>query len=308
MTVHISLMTLIYIIIFFIILYLIYSSLIDTFFSNKGIVSYNVLMNNFIQKISKGNYFMNYGYWSKSDMNLLDANKELVNLILEKSGLLEEKNVKILDVGCGYGEQDFEWAKKLDSTNQITAIDISTLQIKLASDKCKRAKLDSRLFFEECDALLIDKKFVENEFNTVISVESAFHYSDRPKFFKNVYNILDNKGTFIISDIILNKNYKPGLINSSFLRTFSDILHIPKSNHIQLNEWNKSILDSGLKIIETIDITDKTFNPYYKNFFKEYIKNYNLPDFFASILYNYFSYVQPFSYVIVVCKKNIIEL
>lgn len=307
MTVHISLMTLIYIIIFFIILYLIYNSLINICLSNKGIISYDILMNYFIQKVSKENYFMNYGYWSNSDMNLLDANKELVNIIFEKSGLLEKKNVKILDVGCGYGEQDFEWIKKLDSTNKITAIDISRLQINIASDKCKRAKLDSRLVFEECDALQINKKFIKNEFNTVISVESAFHYSDRPKFFKNVFNVLDNNGTFIISDIILNENYKPGLINSSFLHTFSNILQIPKSNLIQLNEWNKSVLDSGLIIVESIDITDKTFNPYYKHFFSEYIKNYNLPEFFASILYKYFSYVQPFTYVVVVCKKNIVE-
>ena len=292
MTIHISLMTFIYVIISLIIIYTLYSLLISFLFSKDGNISYHTIMNNCIQPISNGNYFMNYGYWSNPNMNLLDANKELINIILEKSGLLDKKNVNILDIGCGYGEQDFEWIKKLDPSNKITAIDIS-----------KKKKLDSRLVFEVCDANNIDIKFMSNSFNTIMSVESAFHYSDRPKFFKDIYNILDNNGTFIISDIILNKDYKPGLINSSFLRTFSDILHIPKSNLIQLSEWNKLINDSGLEIVETIDITDKTFNPCYNYYFKEYTKYYNLPDCFLSVLYTYFKYIQPFSYIIAVCKK-----
>ena len=305
MTLHFSFMFFIYMFVFAVILTCVYRTIIDTWLSKNGIISYDYLLKNFIQVVSKNNFFMNYGYWSSPEMDLLQANKALINLIIEKSGLIEKNNVKILDVGCGYGEQDFEWANILHESNIITAIDISKTQINLAQEKCKRSKLDSRIFFEHTDALFINKKYANGEFNTVISVESAFHYSDRKQFFKAVYDVLEENGTFVICDIILNDSYNGGILHRSLLRTFSDFLHIPKINLIKGKEWEKNLLDSGFKIIESINITDKTFNPYYKNFFDKYIENYSLPSYISNGLYGIFSYLQPFSYMVAVCKKNI---
>jgi cyclopropane fatty-acyl-phospholipid synthase-like methyltransferase len=248
---------------------------------------------------------MNYGYWNTSD-TLLKANKSLINLILEKSRLLDKKNVKLLDVGCGYGEQDFEWISQLDPSNKITAIDISDTQIKLAKEKCIRSGLQTRLFFDKGDAMLINKKFANKEFNTILSVESAFHYSDRIRFFQSVYDTLEDNGTFVICDIVLQDNYKPGILNSGFLHIFSDFLKIPSQNLIRSSEWEKSIKDTGLEIVECIDITDKTFKPYYNNFFHKYMENTGMPSIIASTMYNFFAYVQPFSYKVAVCTKLIV--
>jgi ubiquinone/menaquinone biosynthesis C-methylase UbiE len=243
-------------------------------------------------------------YWRLNYKDiLLKANKSLIHLILEKSELLGKNNVKILDVGCGYGEQDFEWITKLDPTNTITAIDISESQIKLAKEKCIRSNLESRLFFEKGDAMLLNKKFADKEFNTILSVESAFHYSDRPRFFQAVYDTLEENGTFVMCDIILNDMYTPGILNSIFLRIFSDFLNIPSQNLIKSNEWEKTITDTGLKIVECIDITDNTFKPYYNNFFHKYMSYYGIPSVLATSLYNFFAYTQPFCYKVIVCKK-----
>lgn len=305
MTIYFSFMTFIYIFVTLCIIYYIYTSILYTFFIKDGQVSYDIFMKYFIQVVSKENFFMNYGYWKTSD-TLLKANKSLIHLILEKSGLLEKKHMKILDIGCGYGEQDFEWISLLDHTNTITAIDISDTQIKLAKEKCKRSNLESRLFFDKCDAMLIHNKFANKEFNTILSVESAFHYSDRPRFFQSVYDILDNNGLFVICDIMLDNNYKPGILNGSFIRTFSDFLKIPSQNLIRSNEWEQSIKDTGFKIVECIDITDNTFKPYYNNFFYKYMENTGMPSIFAKTIYTFFAYVQPFSYKIAVCTKSIV--
>jgi ubiquinone/menaquinone biosynthesis C-methylase UbiE len=219
---------------------------------------------------------------------------------------LKKKNVKILDVGCGYGEQDFEWISQLDPSNKIIAIDISDKQIKLAKEKCIRSSLESRLLFDKCDAMLINKKFANKEFNTILSVESAFHYSDRPRFFQSVYDTLEDNGTFVICDIVLQDKYKAGILNSGFLRIFSDFLNIPSQNLIRSSEWEKSIRDSGLEIVECIDITDNTFKPYYNNFFHKYMENTGMPCIIASTMYKFFAYVQPFSYKVAVCTKSIV--
>jgi ubiquinone/menaquinone biosynthesis C-methylase UbiE len=302
---HISFMMFIYLILGITLAYFIYNSIITTWFVKGGVVNYDTFLKYFIQVVSKDNYFMNYGYWQPGIDTLYKANNNLVNLILEKSGLAsaEIKGQKILDVGCGYAVQDFQWLKTIDPTNHITAIDISESQIQMAKEKCKRSKLDSRLDLQCCDAMHIDKKFAANEFDTVLCVESAFHYPDRPAFFRGVNEVLKDGGRFVICDLTLSDDHVPSLMNGMFLRTFSDFLHIPKSSLIKSEVWKQSILDAGLVIEEYMDITDKTFGPYYNNTFHLYMKNAGIPSTIATIIYDIFMYLQPFSYRLAVCKK-----
>jgi ubiquinone/menaquinone biosynthesis C-methylase UbiE len=248
---------------------------------------------------------MNYGYWTPGVDTLYKANNSLVDLILEKSGLAsaETKGQKILDVGCGYAVQDFQWLKTIDPTNHITAIDISESQIQMAKEKCKRSNLDSRLDLQCCDAMHIDKKFAASEFDTVLCVESAFHYADRSAFFRGVNEVLKPEGRFVICDLTLSDDHVPTILNGMFLRTFSDFLHIPRSSLVKSEVWKQSILDAGLVIEEYIDITDKTFGPYYNNVFHLYMKNTGIPSTIATIAYDMFMYLQPFSYRVAVCKK-----
>lgn len=294
---------LLYLFIIFCIIYVIYAFVVDYYFLKDGHIDYDIYLKNFIQIVSKDNYFMNYGYWDTAD-TLLKANTALIHLILTKSGVQGKKHMNVLDVGCGYGEQDFNWMPLLDVTNRLTAVDISDTQIAFAKEKCKTLG-ESRLFFDQCDAMLLNKKFAKNSFHSVLSVESAFHYSDRPQFFQAVCDVLKENGTFVICDIILHENYKPGLWNGLFLRVFSDFLKIPSCNLIKTNEWETTIKDSGLEIVECIDITDKTFKPYYHNFFHKYMEHYGMPSSIASRIYDFFVYVQPFSYVVAVCKKPV---
>ena len=49
--------------------------------------------------------YMNYGLWDNNTNNLEEANKNLCSFIFNKAKL--SNNLSILDIGCGYGEQDF---------------------------------------------------------------------------------------------------------------------------------------------------------------------------------------------------------
>ena len=305
-SIHVSIMSVFYTIIALLVIYYVYHNIIQTWFVKDGVVNYDTFFKNFIQFVSKENYFMNYGLWDTGIDNLQAANKALVKFLIEKSGLQEQlhSNQRILDVGCGYGEQDFEWLKHIDETNHITAIDISEGQIKIAAEKCQRSNLDSRLVFEKGDAHLIDKKFATDEFDVVMSVESAFHYHDRPRFFRGVSEVLKPGGTFVISDIILNDEYEPTFLNGCFIRLYSDFLNIPGANLIKMDAWKKSLEDAGLRINECIDITDKTFIPYYERTFKTYMENGGyIPKWIVRISLEVFKTVQPFAYKVAVCKK-----
>jgi erythromycin 3''-O-methyltransferase len=301
--VHISFMTLIYIIIFLVLLYIGYTNLINTWFVKNNRVDYDTFSKYFIQVASKDNYFMNYGYWDATTHTMMDANENLIKLIFEKSELANSKGLKLLDVGCGYGEQDFEWLKHLDHTNHITAIDISENQINMAKEKCRRSNLSSRVDFQVCDALIIKNKFASGEFDRVICLESAFHYFDRPRFFKGAYEVLKDGGKFVICDIVLSDAYTPSFLNGIFIKLFSDFLNVPKCNLIKSDAWKKSIEDTGLVLEECMDITEKTFEPYYTEFFEKYMMNNSMPPCFASLGSGFLKYVQPFSYKLAICRK-----
>lgn len=280
------------------IIYSIYSMIINYFFrKTNDVISYNVLLKNYIQNVSKNNYFMNYGLWDDKINDLAEANKNLIDFVFKKIDLTDKPNLDILDVGCGYGEQDIELLKRLDKSCKITAVDISEEQIYYAMKK------NSDVDFDICDATYIDLKYKNKLFDRIISLESAFHYLKRDLFFKNVNKLLKDNGKFIITDIMLNNLYPESIINKIFVYFFSQVLCIPEQNLITSNEWDNQ-LSSELNVEESIDITEQTFNPYYRHFMTNYFKNNNCPDWIGNLLSTFFCSNQPFVYKVVVCTKK----
>ena len=297
MTVHISLITILFILISFIALYFAYDFIISRWFSNGNDISYDTLIKP-IQVVSKDNYFMNYGIWENDYDTLEEANKRLVNLIFEKADIKNKKSLNILDVGCGYGEQDSTWFKKLDKSCSLTAIDISEKQIEWAKKKTPEIN------YELCNALDINKKFKEASFDRVISLESAFHYKERQEFFKHVRTLLKEGGKFVITDITLKDSHSyDNIILNIFLKVFSDILHFPKENLISASEW-ESQLSSEFNVIEFLDITDRVFNSYYKHFVNKYFLKSLMPTFISDRIIQFFHTFQPFSYRVAVLSKS----
>lgn len=294
-----------------------YYSIINKYFRNsENKIIYDYYLKNCIQVVSEKNYYMNYGFWDNENITLNKANKNLCNFIYEKGRLNSHDEFTILDVGCGYGVQDILWSKKISNTSNLIAVDISKKQIKYANKKLRcHAKIQNKLTYMECDAHHLLDKFANNNFNRIISLESAFHYNNRKQFFKNVSDLLTNDGIFVISDIVLksnNKNttttnanlYNNNLFKNIFIKIASDFLCIPEKNLITFDKWKNEVENSDLCIIETYNITDKTFNSYYNYFFKNYIKNKKLPTILYSILYHIFNTIQPFDYIVSVCKKK----
>lgn len=261
-----------------------YSFIINHYLTKNNQISYHYL-SKLIRQVSKDNYFMNYGLWNEGD-DLMKANQNLIQFIFDKTDLLNKKNKKILDIGCGYGVQDYEWSKLLDKSCTLIAIDISEEQIKHAIKHNQ-----TKTIFEVGDALQIDK--MNQKYNVIISLESAFHYSDRPLFFKKVKQCL--KGRFVISDIMLSNSVDSSYATTLFIKLFSDFLHIPKQNLITEEEWTRQ-LSKEFTIIESHDITDKTFNPYYTHFMNTYF------GYFSPFFINIFCNIQPFMYKVVICN------
>ena len=242
---------------------------------------------------------MNFGYWDDECKTLTDANKNLCDFIINQTNI---KDNKILDIGCGYGEQDFYWNDKYNYN--IVALDISKKQIDYATEKATKINNDSIKFIQGSATNLT---FPDKSFKNIICLESAFHYNPRNEFFKECYRVLDNNSELIIADIVL-KNYNYGIFKSLFIKFFKDILSVPNENFIIEDNYVKNLKDCGFDV-ETINITNKTFKPYfiyiskYNNFsFKNNNFSFIFYKKFIDIIINYIEYI-PFEYYIFKCKK-----
>ena len=246
--------------------------------------------------------FMNYGYWKQEKLTLLEANKKLCKLIYKKGELSKELN--ILDVGCGYGAQDFYWKNK-NKNLKIDAIDMNEISI----NRAKEINKYKDIRFNVGNACNLDYK--NESYDRIISLESAFHYQPRIQFLKEAYRILKKGGKLVIADILYNKN-SINIFNSINRMAFSNIFDIPECNRISTNAFITQLKEIGFSV-KLKDISEYTFKPYYKHFFKEinYPPNFKLPEWTFNILCSSTGYylnnlcngTNGFNYVIAVCEK-----
>jgi len=277
-------------------------------FMNKRFNTYSSLIR--ILKSVTGNEtsnFMNYGYWDKPNLTLKDANRRLCNTVFRRGDL--KHATKILDVGCGYGEQDFYWARKTHA--RIDGVDIDETSIRTASRLLASTKnRKPNIRFDTGNACMLDKK--NETYDRVVSLESAFHYDSREKFFKEAHRVLKPGGKLVMADILYNDDSNVNMFNIINRNAFSEMFSIPDTNKVGIQEYTKQLENVGFKV-KVDDISSRTFKPYYKYFFDNVTcpKKFGLPAFAFDILsYGAQIYINTlcggtngFRYVITVCEK-----
>jgi cyclopropane fatty-acyl-phospholipid synthase-like methyltransferase len=102
------------------------------------------------------------------------------------------KPCKAVDLGCGAGNQSIWLAKK---GFKVTGIDISATAIKIAKNQAEAAGVDCRFLVRD---LLGDMSEFNQTFEFALDWELLHHVfpDDRPKYIKNVHDILKPEGIF----------------------------------------------------------------------------------------------------------------
>lgn len=115
---------------------------------------------------------------------------EIVDKFLNKLG----KNLKVLDAGCGDGIQAEIFAKN----HNVTGVDISSIRIKRAKERVKKAK-----FYV---GNLYDLDFPDNTFDVAIASEIIEHLTDPVKALKEIKRVLKPNG-YVIIDLPSRSNF-----------------------------------------------------------------------------------------------------
>jgi erythromycin 3''-O-methyltransferase len=129
--------------------------------------------------------YTNIGYWASDDTTVDEACEACAELLADEVGLAAGQDV--LDVGCGYGEQDFLWLRDR-RPRTISAIDVTPHQIEPARRRAAAEGVDDRLDFRVATATGLP--YPDATFDRVVALDAAMHFYTRAAFFREAYRVL----------------------------------------------------------------------------------------------------------------------
>lgn len=191
------------------------------------------------------------GYFKNPEDTLFQAQKNKVDYILEK--LCLQENMKLLDIGCGWGYLLIEAAKKYKVKG--TGITLSHEQYQEFQDRIKKEGLENYLTVELMDYR--DLPRYGRKFDRVVSVGMVEHVGreNYQLFIDCVSQVLKDKGVFLLhfisalkehpGDAWIKKYIFPGGVVPSLREMVSamseDNFHILDVENLRLH-YNKTLL------------------------------------------------------------------
>ena len=159
--------------------------------------NYYKSMNDALARMNNEYTMLHYPYHVNEGESFFDAQKNLTDYCLSQLPPVRGKN--ILEIGCGNGVQA-RYILENYSPSSIIAIDLNSSNIEIANQVAEGKGYDNIKFHVD-DAQRLST-IESNSIDYVINIESAFHYPDKPSFFREIKRVLKPGGTYLIADIL----------------------------------------------------------------------------------------------------------
>ncbi|MET0801861.1 MAG: methyltransferase domain-containing protein [Actinomycetota bacterium] len=158
---------------------------------NQAVTVYDSIGSDFPFALAPG--WLNLGLW-ESDGSDADEAPVAVRRLVETIAAELPTRSDVLDVGNGLGEQDPVIAGVAE-TRTLTALNITRSQLLAGRPRLAEAGAHG----VNADATRLP--FGSGSFDGVISVEAAFHFSSRARFFAEAFRVVRPGGVLTMSDI-----------------------------------------------------------------------------------------------------------
>ena len=135
------------------------------------------------------------GYFHNDNISLDQAQIDKKKYLIKKLNI-NKKNLKILDIGSGWGGMAIQIAK--DTGANVKGITLSKNQLKTSNERIKELNLNNLVKFE-----LEDYRKINSKFDRIISVGMFEHVGTAQyrKFFRCMKNLLTEDGSMILHSI-----------------------------------------------------------------------------------------------------------
>lgn len=114
---------------------------------------------------------------------------------ISKLNLDENKQLNILDIGCGGGQNLLNLSIKFKNST-LFGIDYSPTSINLSAEICKNLVVNKRLYLSISD--VHKTEFEDNKFDLITAFETLYFWEDLDTAFKEIKRILKKDGKFMI--------------------------------------------------------------------------------------------------------------
>ena len=206
-------------------------------------------------------------YFHNENISLDQAQIDKKNHIINKLQISE--NMKVLDIGCGWGGMAIEIAKQTGAT--VKGITLSENQFATASKRAQEEGLSEKLHFK-----LQDYRNENENYDRIVSVGMFEHVGIKyfREYLKKTYDILKDSGVFLLHTIgqrgvptatspWIRKYIFPG----GYIPSLSDIIHETEKLNINITDieilrlhyahtlthWYKNVQNNKDQIIKMFD-------------------------------------------------------
>ena len=206
-------------------------------------------------------------YFHNKDISLEQAQIDKKKHIIEK--LQIKPDMKILDIGCGWGGMALQIAK--DTGAIVKGITLSKNQFSTACRRAQEEGLGEKVTFS-----LQDYRYEKNKYDRIVSVGMFEHVGINyfQDFFFKTYNLLNDSGVFLLHTI--GQRSKPSatspwvrkyIFPGGYIPSLSEILKVTEKYNINISDieilrmhyaytldnWYKNTLKNKDKIIQMFD-------------------------------------------------------
>ncbi|MBO0883259.1 MAG: methyltransferase domain-containing protein, partial [Mycobacterium sp.] len=193
--------------------------------------------------------WLNLGYW-KDARTYPDACAAMVELLGTRAEL--QPSDRVLDVGVGFGEQDFVLLDRFQ-VSHITGIDITPVHIDKGREGVAKRGLETQIDIRLGSATAME--FPDASFDKVVGLECAFHFDTREQFMREAFRVLKPGGIIALADMAPKPGKKPGL-TTAFGRKYG---HIPKANLYDREEYARRLRAAGFDDVAVESIRQDVF-------------------------------------------------
>lgn len=236
--------------------------------------NYYKSMNEALARMNNEYTMLHYPYHVNEGESFFDAQKNLTDYCMSHLPPVKGKN--ILEIGCGNGVQA-RYILDNYSPESIIAVDLNSSNIEIAKKEAQGGTYNNIKFHVD-DAQYLST-IESDSIDYLINIESAFHYPDKPSFFREIKRVLKPGGVYLIADILTTPRKR------NFIGRYW-------KNRMNLNHWPQDIYEEELKKAELsidrfADITPGVIKSFrnYRQWMREIEKRHVLEDTLLKLYY-----------------------